>query len=247
VPRSITGTPLRRRTARLAALLVAPAVAAMLLSGCGAGQVSQTDTMVPAVPGANVNSKDGRVSLRDMQIKYNSPEGYSEGSTTPLIVYIANNNVEKPLVLRGVTATDKADGASIGNVVLAGGAPDIGVNPSGTPSAGGSPSATATPSASGSQGAGATPSPSAPSQSPSAAPSGRPATLTIPPNGFARLSPDHGAYLAISALKVPLKPGSTVYLTFNFEGVEPIGALVPFGVPLSPAPRLTPSGTSEEQ
>jgi hypothetical protein len=253
VPRSITGTPPRRRSSRVAALLAAPAAAmlsGLLLSACSAGQISQTDTMVPAVPGANANSPKGLASLRNVQIKYNSPQGYQAGAVAPLIVYVVNNDINRPVVLQGVTAAATKGGPSLGTVTLAGGAVDVEKSPSGTssatPSASASPSAVASASASASASGSAKPSASAtPSGTPAATPSGSAViNLTIPPNSFARLAPDVGGYLAISGLTQALGPGSTAYLTFTFDRDEPTEIVVPFGTPLSPLPRLEPSDTS---
>ncbi|MGC9668168.1 hypothetical protein ACNTMW_16635 [Planosporangium sp. 12N6] len=263
MPRSITGTPLRRRTSRIAALLAAPAAAICLLSGCSAGQVDQTSTMVAAVPGVQINSKpNGQAALRDVRIVYNSPEGYPVDGTAPLSVYIANNNPGKPLVLRGVTATAK-DGGAIGTVVLTGGRPEVGAQPSPTPSAAStSHAASAAPSASASGRASAAPSGGASgSANPSASetqsasenesakpsPSASAAGLTIPANGYAKLDPHSGAYLAITGLAQPLAPGSVVRVTFDFEGESPLQIEVPFSVPLSPAPRITTSVNEHEE
>jgi hypothetical protein len=259
VPRSITGTLSRRRTSRIAALLAAPAAALCLLSGCGAGQISQTAEQVAPVPGTQVDSKHGLLSLRNVQIQYNGPEGYQAGATAPLSVYVANNDPAKPLVLRSVTAYSKQGGPEIGKVTLVGGTPDIGAFPGGA-SASASPSESSNPSASPSTspsrqanasrsaapGAGAAPS-EQPAERPSATPSatGAAPTLTIPGNGYARLDHDHGAYLAISKITEPLKPGSSIFVTFTFEGEDPVEAPVPFGTPLSPLPRVTPSGAGE--
>jgi hypothetical protein len=257
VPRSIIGTLPRRRSSRAAALLAAPAAAllsGLLLSACSAGQVSQTDRMVPAVPGANADSSQGVVSLRDVQVRYNSPQGYPAGAAAPLIVYVVNNDVNRPLVLRGVTAAASKGGPSLGTVVLAGGTVDLEKNSSASASASASAPASASASASASPSGSAKPSTSAtPSGSPSATPTASPSAsaagnavinLTIPPNSFARLAPGAGGYLAINSISQAVGPGSTVYLTFTFDRDEPVEMTVPFGVPLSPLPRLEPSGTS---
>jgi hypothetical protein len=247
VPRSITGTPSRRRTSRIAALLAAPAAAICLLSGCSAGQVDQTSRMAAAVAGVDVNSKHGIAALRDVQIKYNNPQGYPVGATAPLSLYIANNNPGKALVLRSVTAVSRTNGAKVGTVVLTAGVPETGALPSSAPSAVPSarsassvPSATPTGRASTAPSAGAAsaaPAPAAPS--PSSA--GGAPTLTIPANGYTRLTPEAGAHLAIVGITEPLGPGSSVVVTFTFEGEDPVETPVPFGVPLSPLPRLEPS------
>ncbi|HEV7897640.1 MAG TPA: hypothetical protein VGP31_07350 [Planosporangium sp.] len=230
---------------RIAALLAAPAAAVCLLSGCSAGQVDQTSRMAAPVPGVDVNSKHGLAALRDVQIKYNGPQGYPVGATAPLSLYIANNNPGKPLVLRSVTAASRQTGAKLGTVVLTGGVPDIGAVPSAVPSGAASsraasaiPSAVPTGRASTGPSAGASTAPSA-AASPSAA--GAPASMTIPPNGYARLTPEAGAHLAITGITEPLGPGSSALVTFTFEGEDPLEVPVPFGVPRSPVPRITPS------
>jgi hypothetical protein len=259
VPRSITGTLSRRRTLRVAALLAAPAAAVALLSGCGAGQISQTDGMVATVPGISVDSKHGVASLRDVQIKYNNPQGYAVGATAPLSLYIANNDPAKKLVLRSVTAVGKQTGAKLGTVVLTGGTADVGVLPSAiasaasTPSTAPSASASRKPAANRSAGPTASAS-SAPStdtaDSPSTAPSpsatNQSIDFTIPAYGYARLDREHGGYLAITGLTESLAPGSSALVTFTFEGENPLQVEVPFGIPLSPAQRITPSGAGAE-
>ncbi|GII25309.1 copper chaperone PCu(A)C [Planosporangium mesophilum] len=271
MPRSITGTPSRRRTSRVAALLAAPAAAICLLSGCSAGQVDQTSRMSATVPGVDVTSKHGIAALRDVQIKYNNPQGYPVGATAPLSLYIANNNPGKALVLRSVTAVSRTNGAKVGTVVLTGGVPEIGALPAATPSsrtASALPSVPPTGRASTAPAAGAA-APSAGAAAPSAgaaapsagaaapsagAASAAPApaapspssaggapTLTIPANGYARLTPEAGSHLAIVGITEPLAPGSSVVVTFTFEGEDPVETRVPFGVPLSPVPRIEPS------
>jgi hypothetical protein len=261
VPRLITGTLPHRRTSRVVALLAAPAAAVALLSGCGAGQVNQTGRMVAPVSGVDINSKHGLAALRDVQIQYNSPQGYPVGATAPLSLYIANNDPGKPLILRSVTATSRQGGATLGTVVLTGGTPDIEAFPSAGPAPTASATASRGPSAipsvtptrrssatpSAGSAASAAPVPSAGasgglSAAPSSSPAGSPPALTIPANGFARLDPGHGAYLAITTITETLQPGSSALVTFTFEGEDPLQIAVPFGVPLSPAPRLTPSG-----
>ncbi|GAA1803068.1 copper chaperone PCu(A)C [Planosporangium flavigriseum] len=257
MPRFITGSLSRRRMMRAAALLAAPAAAVALLSGCSAGQISQTDTMVAPVDGVEVNSQHRLASLRDVQIKYNKPEGYAKGETAPLQVFIANNQPAKPLVLSSVKAVSKKTGASLGTVVLTGGAADIETLPSSSPSSAssapvspstspsGRASASQRPSASAAASSSASPAASPSSTAPSAAPSAASASLTIPGNGFARLDPEHGAYLAITDITESLAPGSSVVVTFTFEGEDPVEIVVPFETPLSPAARVTPSGGSE--
>jgi hypothetical protein len=253
VPRSITGTLPRRRTTGVAALLIAPATALAMMSGCSAGQVSQTDDMVAPVPGLSVDSADGKVSLRNVMIKYAGPDGYRVGGTAPLIAALINNDPSAAITLSGATAATR-DGKPLGTVTLAGGAADIEGNPPpGQPGA--ATSASARPSTSATASAGASASASASARpSGSAEPSGStepvappvaPLNLKIPADSFARLSPESGAYLAITGLTQKLVPGDTAYLTFTVDGKEPIKAPVPFETPFSPPPRATPVETGE--
>jgi hypothetical protein len=251
VPRSTTGTPLSRRPLGAAALFAAPAAVAVLLGGCSAGQISQTDNMVSAVPGGSADSPHKVVSVRDVTIRYDGPTGYAVGKTAPLVVYIVNNSESNAVMLRGVTATDRRDGTSLGTVTLAGGKADVEANPARSASASAAPGA----SASASGGAPATPPAGAPgSATPSTSPSaGASASasagpnaalnLRIPANSYVRLAPEFGAYLTITGLTSALGPGSSAYLTFNVAGDDPFGTTIPFGIPSGAPSRLNPTGT----
>jgi copper(I)-binding protein len=64
--------------------------AALVVSGCSAGQITQTDTQVPAVNGSMGTVK--QIAVRDMQLAY--PTGkrfYSRGDSASVIVTIANS------------------------------------------------------------------------------------------------------------------------------------------------------------
>lgn len=64
--------------------------AAILVAGCSAGQITQTDTQVPAVNGSMGTVK--QIAVRDMQLAY--PTGkrfYSRGDSASVIVTIANS------------------------------------------------------------------------------------------------------------------------------------------------------------
>ena len=75
----------------MAARLVVWCAAALVLVGCGAGQVAQTDSQVAAVDGAFGNAAN-TIALRDVLIPYpNNPAGtYPVGSTVPLVLTIIN-------------------------------------------------------------------------------------------------------------------------------------------------------------
>ncbi len=75
----------------VAARSVVCCAAVLALVGCGAGQITQTDSQVAAVNGAygNVGST---IALRDVLIPYpSSPDGtYPAGSTVPVLLTIVN-------------------------------------------------------------------------------------------------------------------------------------------------------------
>lgn len=81
-------TPLGR-----AALVVVSSVAVLALAGCGAGQVTQTDTQVAAVNGASADIKG--IAIRDALLAYpeqsSSDGSYPKGSDVPVRLTIVND------------------------------------------------------------------------------------------------------------------------------------------------------------
>jgi hypothetical protein len=75
----------------LAARSLASCAAVLALVGCGAGQITQTDSQVAAVDGTYGNVGN-TIALRDVLIPYpNSPDGtYRAGSTAPVLATIIN-------------------------------------------------------------------------------------------------------------------------------------------------------------
>jgi copper(I)-binding protein len=64
--------------------------AALVLAGCGAGQITQTSTIEPAVNGAL--GQAGQVSVRDASLanRNQCEQAYPTGSNAPLIFTVAN-------------------------------------------------------------------------------------------------------------------------------------------------------------
>ncbi|BBG05144.1 MULTISPECIES: copper chaperone PCu(A)C [Pseudonocardia] len=84
----------RRPVRTLAGVAGAVALTGLLLSGCGAGQLSQTAQQVAATNG--VNASVGSVDLRDVQIAYpESPASeaalYARGTSAPLRATLVNS------------------------------------------------------------------------------------------------------------------------------------------------------------
>ncbi|MFC0430154.1 hypothetical protein [Kutzneria buriramensis] len=85
--------------------------AALVVSGCSAGQVTQTDTQVPAINGAS--GTVGQIAVRNVQLAF--PAGkqyYSRGDSAPLVVTIVNTG-SKSDRLAGVTSPQFGSGAQI--------------------------------------------------------------------------------------------------------------------------------------
>lgn len=236
--RSIRGT-------RRAMLLLAGMGAAttLLVSGCGAGQIAQTASKVPSVPGVNLDSRDGAVSIRNLIVAYGGVKGYPAGGDAPLAVALFNNS-ETPVTVR-VTTTAPAAGApedmvvSGRSVVLAGKTAPTSA-PSATKAA--SPTASASPSPTASAPASGSASPTTPSPSASAeAPAGTPAVVEIPAKGSVIFTAESSELLKVVGLSAPLTFGRSVNLTFAFSSNnEQLTVTAPIGVPLTPAPRATP-------
>jgi hypothetical protein len=246
VPRSIT-----RRWFRASTVLAACALTG-LMSGCGAGRISQTARMLPAVPGFNADSHDGTVSVRDVVLAFKA-NGYAPGSDAPLVLRLFNNTVDQTITLKQVTsANGKVCRIGSGQVPIGNGtAAPLTPSPSASASASATPSVaptTASPSstkkATGAPSATATPSPAETSPSPSPSPSCvADLDVSVPPQGYATLSPETGPYLAVTGLK-PDQQGAAgniykVALTFTFgspgQTIDDVQATV--APPGSPLPR----------
>jgi hypothetical protein len=74
---------------RLAPAALGLGLAALLtVSGCSAGQVTQTDSMLPAVNGAIGGI--GPIAIRDAKLAYPHGGSYLEGADAPLVLTIVN-------------------------------------------------------------------------------------------------------------------------------------------------------------
>jgi hypothetical protein len=96
---------LNRRRTRLGAVVVGATLligAAAALSACSAGQVTQTDVQVAAVPGVNVNSADGQIGLRNGLIDYASK--YEPNTVVPLDLRLVNDSPQDARLTGAVMA-----------------------------------------------------------------------------------------------------------------------------------------------
>ncbi|MDH6196352.1 hypothetical protein M2272_002995 [Mycobacterium frederiksbergense] len=70
--------------------LAACGLTAVVLTGCGAGQVSQMATQEPAVNG--VNAQAGTVSLRNLHLRAPQQKDYVEAGSSAELLFVAVNN-----------------------------------------------------------------------------------------------------------------------------------------------------------
>ena len=87
--------------------------AAILVSGCSAGQITQTDTQVPAVNGSSGTIK--QIAVRDAQLAFpTAKRSYGRGDSAAVIVTIANSG-EASDKLTGVSSPQFGSGQIIGD------------------------------------------------------------------------------------------------------------------------------------
>ncbi|WP_018217447.1 hypothetical protein [Salinispora vitiensis] len=94
-----------RGSRRSALLLAGLATSGLLLSGCSAGQVSETAETVPSIQGVNVASKSGDFAVRGLLIAYPGVDGYQAGDDANLDVVLYNDSPDQ------VTVTVTTEGA----------------------------------------------------------------------------------------------------------------------------------------
>jgi copper(I)-binding protein len=218
---------------------------ALALAGCGAGQITQTSTQIPAVVGANGGV--GAIVVRDAYIEFG--EGvqganiYPRGGAAPLKMSIVNTGIQPD---RLVSASSPA-AASVaitgdaevppGRVLLIEGAPAAPA-PSASPSASAqpAPSAAPTPAASG------VPSPpgnqiggsgqeSSREQAP--APAVQPGPSPRAGTGGAEAGGREGQ-VVLTGLTDNVRAGLTYPLVLNFEKAGQVTLTVPVGAPSEP-------------
>ncbi|GIJ21807.1 hypothetical protein [Micromonospora lutea] len=220
-----------RGSRRAAVLLPGIAAAAgLLLSGCGAGQISETANKVPSVQGANLQAGDGKYAVRGALIAYPGVEGYQAGDNALLNVVLYNDSPDP------VTVTISSPDAR--EVVLTTVAAATSPSPTGSPSPTDSPSPEQSPESSPSPGDSPSPDDS-PSPSPSESPTAGPARVEVPPLSYVQLNTEGEQVLQLLGLNEARLAGQNVTLTFEFGG-ETITSPAPIAVPLTPAPQPSP-------
>jgi len=204
--------------------------AALVLAGCGAGQITQTDSQQPAVNGTYAQVKT--IVLRDVAVQYPpSGPGYAAGATPALTLTIVNQGAQDDTLV-SVTTEDGAQ-ATVGGSkdVVAGHSlvigPDDAVEstnevqttpPSSPSSSSEAPTATGTATGTSSTGTATSSSSSAETPSSSATPTAAPATV------------GKGS-VTLAGLKQALWPGQTIKVTFVFKNAGAVTVELPVAAP----------------
>ncbi|MBQ1052101.1 hypothetical protein KBX50_27050 [Micromonospora sp. C51] len=224
-----------RGSRRAAVLLPGIAAAAgLLLSGCGAGQISETANKVPSVQGANLAAGDGKYAVRGALVAYPGVEGYQAGDNALLNVVLYNDSAD-PVT---VTVTSSNAREVVLTSVAAATSPSPTASPTASPSPEQSPEGSPSPDNSASPDSSPAPDES-PSPSPTESPSAGPARIEIPPLSYVQLNTEGEQVLQLVGLNEALLAGQNVTLTFDFGG-ETVTSPAPIAVPLTPAPEPSP-------
>ncbi|PPK70636.1 hypothetical protein V5P93_000483 [Actinokineospora auranticolor] len=227
---------LRRAPAALGLGLVAVLGAA----ACGSGQITQTDSQLPAVNGALAQS--GQIALRDAMLAFPKGGHYEKGADAPLVLAIVNSGGTADKLLE-VTSPVATEVEITGDAVLPGGFA-LAVGKPGEESGGKSvapttptpttttttSSAAATTTPSGSSSGAATTTTGSSSASSVAPTSSTPTTTTTTSKKV-----DLGKLeIVLKGLSDKLYPGKTVPVTFVFEKAGQITVGLPIAAPNGP-------------
>ncbi|HEV7973480.1 hypothetical protein [Amycolatopsis sp.] len=200
--------------------------AALVLAGCGAGQLTQTASQEPAVNGAYAQANT--VFIRDAVLQYPpNKKAYAQGSSAALKLTIVNTGgTDDELV---AVATDAAGGVDIQGSKLVVARNSLVVSPSEQTGATGEDSVSVTPSPT-------TTSPTTSSSSPTSTPGSKSSTVTTSPSAPATTSSatplEVGkATIVLRDLKRPVWPGQTIRVTFTFRNAGPVTFDLPVEAP----------------
>jgi hypothetical protein len=228
-------------TRRAALSAGAATVAVIALSGCSAGQIAETANLKAPVAGVSTASPDGSLLIRNLQVVYDSTDGYPANGSAPIEVSLFNQT-QSPITvtISSKPVQDQTAGlVSAQQVGLVGDA--SAASPSAAPEPSGSrqaptPISTVTdqvepPSADASASATA-------AATPAATAAAQPAKITIPALSSAVFLPGGKSSLQAIGLSDKLAAGSALSLIFQVStSAQPLTLIAPLGVPLSPVSR----------
>lgn len=229
VSRRSTG-PLRTILPALTTGLVA-GVVALGIAGCSSGQVTQTDSIEPAVNGNQGNAGD--MALRDVLVAYPESGSYGEGEDAPLTLTIVNTGgVDDELT--SVSSPAAADVELVGRgAVPARSGLQVIIPEESTETESSEPPTTSAPSATQSEPSGTeSAEPSEPSEPPSESPSsGASESPSMTPSETETAPEDVGTMsIVLTGLTKDLPMGKNVPVTFVFAKGGEITIHVPIAI-----------------
>jgi copper(I)-binding protein len=234
VSRAVHESTSRRRIIPAAGALAA----ALALAGCGAGQVTQTDSVLPAVNGAL--GQVGPIVIRDAVFAYPSGGVYPSGGQAALVLTIVNTGAEpdelvevsSPVAGRVEVSGDRM---LLPRRAIAVGTPGEVANPTSS-AVTTTPTPTSTPPASA---PGSPTSPTSPTSVPASV-SPSPTTTTTPAPTTTQAAELGTATIVLTGLNEALVPGKTYPVTFVFRNAGTVTIGLPLASPTTARPE--PSG-----
>jgi copper(I)-binding protein len=209
--------------------------AALVLAGCGAGQITQTDSQQPAVNGTHAQVKT--IDLRNAAVQYpTSGPGYAADATPALTLTIVNRGAQDDSLV-SVTTADGTQATIEGSKTVVAMhslviGPDDAVESTNEVQATSSAAPTSSASAPTSSGtpAGSSSASNSPGNNLTASP-----TSEVPSSGPAATptAPEKvgQATVTLPALKQPLWPGQVITVTFVFQNAGPVTVELPVAAP----------------
>jgi copper(I)-binding protein len=190
--------------------------AALVVAGCGAGQITQTNTQQAAVNGAY--GQAGTIVIRDAAVvnRDSCEQAYPQGSTAPLRLWLVNQGAKDDLLLS--VNSELASNAVVGGDKALTAGRTLAVGPAATPA---SPSSSTASS-------GASTSASSPSNVSPTSPAGTTSANAGTAQGLGEGS------VALQGLKQAIWPGQTVKVTFVFRDAGPVTVDLPVAAPTKP-------------
>lgn len=194
--------------------------AALVLAGCGAGQITQTDSQQPAVNGTYAQVKT--IALRNAAVQYpeGGASGYPAGATPSLTLTIVNQGTQDDTLTS--VALDGGAAATIGGAktIVAGHALVIG--PGDAVESTNEAASSSAPSTTGS--APVTTGTATSSEAPSS-------SATEPATGTTAAGEPGKGTITLPALPKPLWPGQVIKVVFTFQNAGSITVELPIAAP----------------
>lgn len=201
-----------------AAAILGVMIGAVTLTGCGAGQITQTSTQVSAVGGANVTA--GAIAIRDAQIEFPGKAAagnvYQTGSSAPLRMIIINSGGQSDRLVSATSPITQSVQVSSGAEIPAGRSLSIEGKPA--------PVVVPTPTGAASTGTPAT-------GSAGATPSSRPTPTPAPTTSAAPAGAEREAHVVLIGLSQEARAGMVYEVVLTFEKAGPVKVNVPVGNP----------------